>query len=47
MAGALEFLRRKTTKATGEGHDVMNSPNEHSSPIRWGLKQASLLWYDL
>lgn len=21
-------------------------PNEHSSPIRWGLKQASLLWYD-
>lgn len=22
------------------------SPNEHSSPIRWGLKHASLLWYD-
>lgn len=25
---------------------TLYSPNEHSSPIRWGLKHASLLWYD-
>lgn len=43
---ALQCAERKSPAIRVTLMSLVRLPNEHSSPIRWGLKQASLLWYD-